>query len=81
MNYSQKRIGEGFMGYYKIPEGTGPFGVENFDHKRAMECKTSTLSHRKSERKVNLRSMIGRDGSIYEQSDFKINIELENTKD
>ena len=55
--------------------------MNNYDEMRAMDAMTSRLSHRKTERKINIKSMKGRDESIYMQSDFRCNIELENTKD
>lgn len=68
------------MGFYSVPQGN-PDGVINYDEKRAMEQNTSRLSHRKSERKVDIGRRKGRDDSLYEQSDRKCNIRLENTKE
>lgn len=80
INYSEKRIGKGFMGFYQVPQGQ-LLGIENYDQGRAMDAMTSRLSHRKSERMVNLRSMKGRDEQLYMLNDFRYNIELENTKE
>lgn len=80
VNYSQKKVGMGFRGFYKVPQ-SNPFGINSYDEARAMDAMTSRLSHRKSEPGVNIKSMKGRDEAIYEQNDFKVNIELENTKE